>query len=143
MISGRCRIRVRYSDTDAMAVGHHARHVAWFEVGRTELLRCAGYPYEKLERAGVALPIVGLEVRYRSPARYDDVLEIETHAEATTAVRVSFRYALTRPADGRLLATGRSEHAAVDAAFRPARLPAEVRKVLSGSAVYVTADGPC
>lgn len=143
MISGRCRIRVRFADTDAMGVGHHACHVAWFEVGRTELLRAAGCPYARLEQAGIALPVVGVEVRYRALARYDEILEIETRAESATAVRVAFAYSITRATDGRLLATGRSEHAAVDASFRPTRLPADVRSVLAGTGVFSTAGEPC
>lgn len=143
MIAGACTVRVRYSDTDAMRVAHHTRHVAWFEVGRTELLRAAGYPYERLEGEGIGLPVIDMTLRFRAAARYDDLLRIETKVADATPVLVTFEYAIRRPTDDRLLATGRTDHAAVDMAFRRVRLPQSVRDVLTGEGFFDTAGAPC
>ena len=67
-------IRVRYPECDPMGVAHHATYPIWFEIGRTEMLRARGGNYRLLEAEGVFLAVVRLEVRYRRPARYDDLL---------------------------------------------------------------------
>jgi acyl-CoA thioester hydrolase len=143
VITGRCRIRVRYSDTDAMAVAHHSRHVTWLEVGRLELMRSAGAAYEALEADGFSLPVIGLEMRYRAPARSGDIIEIETSMQRSSPARLAFTYRLTRITDGVLLATGRSEHAAVDRALRPVRLPGQLLSILEVARSYPVAEGPC
>ncbi len=143
MIRGHCRIRVRYSETDAMSVAHHSRHVAWMEVGRVELMRAAGLSYAQLERDGVSLPLVGLELRYRAAARFEDLVEIETSAESCTYVRVAFSYRLFRVEDQLLLATGRTEHAAVDRTLRPVRLPQALRQMLSADKTFAATGEAC
>ena len=143
MISGRCRIRVRYSETDAMAVAHHSRHVNWLEVGRLELMRSAGLSYARLESEGVSLPLIAVELRYKAAARLDDIIEIETTMEKSSAVRVAFAYRLTRVQDDVLLATGRTEHVAVDRSFKPIRLPGELASLLKREGEFPPTGEPC
>lgn len=143
MIVGRCQVRVRYSDTDAMAVAHHSRHVAWMEVGRVELMRAAGLSYAEMERDGISLPLVGLELRYRAAARFDDLVEIETSLARCSRARVAFTYRLSRVEDSLLLATARTDHAAVDVNLRPVRLPAQVVERMHQEEVYATEGVLC
>jgi acyl-CoA thioester hydrolase len=143
MISGLCRVRVRYSDTDGMAVAHHSRHVNWMEVGRVELMRSAGMSYAQLERDGVSLPLVGLQLRYQAAARFDDLVEIETTMDSFTRVRVAFTYTLQRVEDQVVLATGRTEHAAVDRQLHPVRLPDRLRDLLAADCAYPFSGEPC
>ena len=143
MISGRCQIRVRYSDTDAMAVAHHSRHVAWMEVGRVELMRAAGLSYADMERDGFSMPLVGLELRYRAAARFDDLVEIETRVETCSRARVAFGYRLSRAEDSLLLATGRSEHAVVNRSLRPVRLPESLLELMRTGREFATEGSPC
>ena len=90
--SGDISIRVRYNECDPMGVAHHTAYPVWFEIGRTELLRSSGLAYRDLEADGVFLAVVDLRVRYRAPARYDDVITL-----TTTIARVTrARSALTR-----------------------------------------------
>jgi acyl-CoA thioester hydrolase len=126
------RVRVRYSETDQMGVVYHANYFVWFEVGRTDLLRSAGWTYRELEQDGVSLPVIQAQCDYRLPARYDDELEIRTTGAILTHVRVEFTYQVVRVADGALLVTGHTVHAALDRAGRPCRLPARVRSLLDG-----------
>jgi acyl-CoA thioester hydrolase len=121
MRSGEITIRVRYAETDRMGFLHHANYLVYFEQGRTELLRAAGLTYKDLEDQGYLLVLAKLEVRYRSPARYDDLLILETTTMRTTAVRIDHRYRLTR--DGVLLAEGTSTLACVDRDGRLQMLP--------------------
>jgi acyl-CoA thioester hydrolase len=124
-------IRVRYAETDQMGIAHHAEYFAWFEVGRTELLRAHGLTYRDLEQRGVHFPVIGTEARFLRPAYYDDVLEVRTEVAALTGARISFRYEIHRDGAGAPIATARTEHAAVDAHGRPRRMPDDVRSRLA------------
>jgi acyl-CoA thioester hydrolase len=64
--------RVRYAETDAMAVAHHSSYILWMELGRTEFMRAYGFTYRELEAMGVLLPIIEIGVKYRYRAVYDD-----------------------------------------------------------------------
>ncbi|MBL8745915.1 MAG: acyl-CoA thioesterase [Phycisphaerae bacterium] len=125
---GEIRLRVRYCECDPMGVAHHSACVAWFEMGRTELLRSAGVTYAQMEAAGIFLVITRLEVKYRAPARYDDLLVLATRVTGGSRVRIEHEYELWRDAeDGRgksaLLTTATSTLACVDETGRPRMLP--------------------
>jgi acyl-CoA thioester hydrolase len=121
------RVRVRYAETDQMGVVYHSNYFVWFEVGRTDLLRSAGWTYREMEADGLSLPVIEAHCDYRQPARYDDELEVRTTGALMSPVRVAFSYEIVRPADGELLATGRTVHATLDRAGRPSRLPDRVK----------------
>ncbi len=114
-------LRVRYSETDQMGVVYHGNYFTWFEVGRVELLRSLGHSYVALEAEGCGLPVIEATCRYRQPARYDDLLTLETAVKALRGPVVVFAYVLRR--DGVLLAEAETRHVAVDRAMRPRRLP--------------------
>jgi acyl-CoA thioester hydrolase len=119
--TGEITIRVRYAETDRMGLLHHANYLVYFEQARTELLRTCGATYKDLEDQGYLLVLTKVEVRYKRPARYDDLLSIKTFVEKTTAVRIDHRYEVLR--DGELLAEGSSTLACVDRTGRPQALP--------------------
>ncbi len=130
---GRTTTRVRYPETDRMGVAHHSHYLAWFEIGRTELMRDSGCPYGELEEnEGIYFPVIRVEAVYRSSARYDEIVVVSTRLVAVGGATVRFEYTITRDTDGTLLATGMTEHAAVDRTGRPRRLPAMVRQMLIG-----------
>ena len=89
---GALRLRVRYCACDPMGVAHHSSCVAWLEMGRTELLRDCGVAYADLERAGVFLVVVKLDVRYRRAVRYDDIVEVRTHWKGGSKVKIEHEY---------------------------------------------------
>jgi acyl-CoA thioester hydrolase len=121
MTSGEITIRVRYAETDRMGLLHHANYLVYFEQGRTELLRAEGMSYKDLEDQGYLLVLTRLEVKYRWPARYDDLVTLRTTVVKTTAVRIDHRYEMF--CEGRLLAEGASTLACVDRTGRPQALP--------------------
>jgi acyl-CoA thioester hydrolase len=125
MLSGEITVRVRYAETDRMGLLHHANYLVYFEQGRTELLRSQGLAYKDLEDQGYLLVLTKVEVRYRRPARYDDVLLVRTIAEKTTAVRIDHRYEVYR--DDVLVAEGSTTLACVDRDGRPQALPDYLR----------------
>jgi acyl-CoA thioester hydrolase len=117
--------RVRYPEVDRMNVAHHMHYLAWFEMGRTELMRSAGVPYGEVEDGmGVSFPVVEAGARYRRPARYDEALEVRTAIGVAAGARVRFDYRIVRPAGGEVLAEGFSVHAALGPDGRPHRVPA-------------------
>jgi len=125
------RVRVRYAETDQMGVVYYANYFVWFEVGRTDLLREAGWTYREMETEGFALPVIEAHCAYREPAKYDDMLEVRTSGTLLSPVRVKFTYEIVRAADTAVLATGTTIHATLDRTGRPCRLPERVRTWLS------------
>jgi acyl-CoA thioester hydrolase len=124
-------VRVRYAETDQMGIVYYANYFVWFEVGRTDLLRHAGWSYREMEQEGFSLPVVEAQCDYRQSARYDDELEIRTQGSLLSPVRVRFDYEVVRPLDAAVLAAGRTIHASLDAAGRPRRLPGRISQLLS------------
>lgn len=120
-------VRVRYAETDKMGVVYHANYLIWFEVGRCELLRAVGSSYRDLEATGIMLPVIEAHCEYRSPARYDDELQVKTWGALLSPARVEFTYEISRPSDGIVNALGRTVHAAIDIAGKPCRLPDHIR----------------
>jgi acyl-CoA thioester hydrolase len=130
-LTGSTSIRVRYAETDQMGVAWHGEYLAWFEVGRTDLLRGCGCTYRDLEAQGLRLPVIEVQARFLQPARYDDVLEIRTRLTALGKVRVSFAYEVRREGTEGPLATGSTSHAALDREGRPCRIPEDLRRRLT------------
>jgi acyl-CoA thioester hydrolase len=125
------RVRVRYAETDTMGVVYHANYLVWFEIGRTDLLRAAGWSYREMEVDGYMLPVLEVTCVYRQSARYDDELDVRTTGELLSPIRVKFTYEVVRPADDTLLATGSTVHASIDRGGRPCKLPDRVRQLFT------------
>jgi acyl-CoA thioester hydrolase len=114
--------RVRYADTDAMGVVYNAVYLVWFEAARTEWLRARGLPYREVSDRGISLPVTEATLRFRSPARYDELVKVEAHLREFRSREVTFSYAV-RLGD-RLLAEGTTVHVAVETSTgRSVRLP--------------------
>ena len=116
-----------------MGVGYHGAYLPWLEVARTRWLETHAVSYRELEAGGVHLPVIEVRCRYRQPARYDDELVVEATACRYRRSGIGFEYRVLRPADGKLVATAETRHAAVGPDGRPRRLPAPVRDALERS----------
>ena len=114
-----------------MGIVYYANYFVWFEVARCDLLRSLGYTYAKLEEDGLMLPVISAQCDYLRSAHYDETLDVLTHCEILSPVRIEFSYDISRSADGGQLATGKTMHAAVDLDGHLHRLPDEVQKVLA------------
>lgn len=113
-----------------MGVVYHARYIVWLDMARTEHLRRAGTTYREMEVAGYRLVVADLQMRYRQPARYDDLVRIRCWVRELASRRVTFGYAIELADGGRLLATGSTAMMVLDTAMAPARLPDDIRSVL-------------
>ena len=129
------RIRVRYAETDQMGVVYYANFFVWFEVGRVELLRQLGFHYKQMEiDDDCHIPVVEASCRYKSPARYDDQLLLETSVLALRRSVIKFGYRLLRPESDdvppTLLAEGETTHVTVNRSLRKVPLPEKYVTVL-------------
>ena len=114
-------LRVRYAECDPMGFAHHSRYAIWFEMARTELLRSHGLSYADMERTGTFVVAASLEVAFKRPAHYDDLLEISATLDRVDMVRIRHSYEIRR--EGQLLATGTTVLACIDRAGRVQRVP--------------------
>lgn len=118
------RIRVRYAESDPMGYLHHSKYFEYFEMGRTELLRQAGFRYRDLESRGLLFVVVKLECRFRRPARYDDELVLTTTIARMTRARIDHSYLIHR--DGKRLCQASSTLACVDRSGKLIGIPEEL-----------------
>ena len=129
------QVRVRYAETDQMGIVYYANYLVWFEIGRVELLRSMGLDYSKLESDhSLILPVVDAHCRYRSPARYDDEILIETRPSLLRGSVLKFDYRILRKArkeeEPELLAEGETVHVVCDAKLDRQPLPPRYEKAL-------------
>ena len=122
-LSHTIRLRVRYTEVDAMGYLHHSRFLQYFEIGRVELLRERGVRYADLERDGIFFVVVRAEVAFKRPARYDDLIRIRTWIEELGGAHVSFQHEIVDAETGTLLARGRTKHPFVNKDWKPVRVP--------------------
>ncbi|MDQ2890488.1 MAG: acyl-CoA thioesterase [Gemmatimonadota bacterium] len=123
-------VRVRYAETDQMGVVYHANYFAWCDIGRTDLIRALGGPtYAELERDGVALAVVEAHLRFVRPARYDDVVRINTSVTEVRSRVVRFDYDLTA-SDGSPIAEGYTTLVAMSRDGRGSSIPPTLRQHL-------------
>jgi acyl-CoA thioester hydrolase len=123
------QVRVRYAETDQMGIVYYANYLVWFEIGRVELLRSLGLAYSQLETEHECiLPVVEASCRYRSPARYDDEILIETRPALLRGSVIKFAYQIWRKAsqegeEQKLLAEGETVHVVCDDQLNKKPLP--------------------
>ncbi|MFH2028789.1 MAG: thioesterase family protein [Nanoarchaeota archaeon] len=130
MIKNKTEHRVRYADTDHFGVVYYARYLDWFETGRTEILRVKGITYSDLEKEGYFAPVVKVEADYKKPARYDDIVTVETSVEKIGNSNIKFRYNVFN-SDGELLVDAYTINVFITKEMKSVDIPEKVRKALS------------
>jgi len=125
--------RVRYAETDQMGVVYHSEYLVWCEVGRTEFIRALGLPYAEMERRGARLAVADASLRYHAPARYDDLVRVETTLTQVRSRAITFDYLIRHVQSDTRLVSARTMLVSLDGEGRPAPLPAEVRELLDAA----------
>ena len=124
-------LRVRYAETDAMGIVHHATYPVWMELGRSDFLRDLGQSYAEWEARGVRLVVNEIRVRFRAPARYDELVVVRTRLAEAGRRRIVFHYDVER--EGTLLAEGESVHLVAGSDGRARVLPEDLLALVQGS----------
>ena len=122
--------RVRYAETDQMGVVYYANYLVWCEVGRTEFIRASGVSYAELERRGVGLAVAEATLRFHAPARYDDVIRVETTLTEVRSRTVTFEYVIANADTGARLVTARTTLVSLQPSGKTVALDADVRELL-------------
>jgi acyl-CoA thioester hydrolase len=122
--------RVRYSETDQMGVVYHAEYLVWCEVGRTDFIRALGLPYSELERRGTSLAVAEASIRYHAPARYDDLIRVETRLVDVRSRAITFEYLIRNADSGKRLATAKTVLVSLDPAGKLVPMPDDVRELM-------------
>lgn len=126
-LTSRMPLLVRFCETDLMGIVHHASYLTYFEAGRVDWLHRRGVSYEEFVRAGVHLPVVEAQLRYRKAARFDEQLVVETTCAEVKHASVRFTYRLLRGAE--LLCEGETLLACVNHELGVRRIPDALRAV--------------
>ena len=119
------RLRVRFCETDAMGVVHHASYLAYLEETRVEYLRALGRPYDRLRAEGVEFPVVEAALQYRRPLRFDDVVDVAVMVASAGGATFQMSYLVSSA--GVTSASGVTVHGVVDGQGRPTRVPGWLR----------------
>ena len=104
-----------------MGFAHHANYLAWFELARIEMLDAINLSYKELEIEGYFLPVLGASVKYKKPARFDDILSVICEVDKQPSLRIEILYEVRR--NDTILATGSTDHAFINTEGRPVRPP--------------------
>jgi acyl-CoA thioester hydrolase len=130
-------LRVRFGETDLMGIVHHASYLTYFEAGRVEWLRRRGVTYAAWADRGMHLPVVEVGIRYRAPARFDELIAIETRLTELRSVSLRFDYRLLRAggAEPTLLVEGFTKLASIDDKHTLRRFPDDVLAILRAGEV--------
>jgi acyl-CoA thioester hydrolase len=134
MYSTVSKIRVRYADTDQMKMAYYGNYFAYFEQGRSDLLREIGLPYPEIERMGFYLPVAEAHAKYLRPARYDDLLRVTTVCKELPQARIRIEYEVRVNDLPDLIAEGYTVHSFVNATTgKPTRAPQRFLDALAGA----------
>jgi acyl-CoA thioester hydrolase len=123
-------LTVRYAETDAQGVVHHANYLSWFEEGRSEFLRQQGCFYSDMERDGFFVIVAKATVEYRAPSFYEDRITIATTMDKGKGRLLEFSYRATNQ-DGVLVAEGQTRHLVLDAERRLVSMPDKYQQLIN------------
>jgi len=122
------QVRIIFGDTDQMGVVYYANYLRFFEASRAAYWRGLGRTHKDIDDWGVALPVVEAHCRYRKPAFYEDLLDVQVEITEVRGASLRFEYLVCR--DGELLAEGFTRHAVIDRNGRPRALPDALRSAI-------------
>ena len=130
MLHHRTTYRVIYGDTDNMGQAYYGNYFRWFEIGRSEMFRSLGLSYRAVEEHGIFLPVSETYCRYSTPAKYDDILIIETSLDIKIKAGIKFDYKIYNEDGKTLLARGYTKHPCVNRDGKVVRPPDFIREII-------------
>ena len=131
MLNHRTSVRVIYGDTDNMGQAYYGNYFRWFEIGRSEMFRSRGLPYKAVEESGIFLPVSEAHCKYSNPAKYDDILIIETSLDPKIKAGLKFDYKIYDRDGKKLLAKGYTKHPCVNGEGKVVRPPKFIKDFIA------------
>ena len=126
MATSQIEIRIRYGETDQMGFCYYGNYAQFLEVARVETLREQGISYKELEENGILLPVRNYSIKYIAPAKYDDVIQINTEISDIKNSQIIFKYSIYL--DQKLIATSVTELVFVSKEnYKPMKVPADFK----------------
>jgi acyl-CoA thioester hydrolase len=125
------KVRVIYADTDAMGIVYHTNYIKWFEIGRTELLRKVGLVYAQIESQGYNLPLTEAYCHYLLPARYDQILVVETEMDYIKRASMKFNYVIWDENLEKVFVEGYTVHACTNNQGKIIRIPSFINDTIN------------
>ena len=122
---------VRYAETDAMGVVHHANYLVYFEEGRSQYMRDLGSDYALIEASGYRLPVTEAQLRYVGSSRYGELVRIRTRVGENRSRSLTFHYEVIAAESGDILVTGCTRHIWTGVDGKVIRAPENWRKLFS------------
>lgn len=132
--------KTNYYETDQMGIIHHSNYIRYFEEARLYYLEQYGLPYEEIEKLGILIPVLSVQVDYKKAIRYGDTIEIKEWMMDFSPVKFSIKYEVRNKETGELHATGTSGHCFVDKELRPVRLKRDYREIYDKLVVVAERD---
>lgn len=124
--------RIAYGETDAMGIVYYAEYLQIFERARDAYIRESGFSYNEVESRGIYLPVREVQCRYRSPARFDDVVHCRVAISEWGRASLTFLYEITNESRDLVLVTGMTQHASTSPEGRPVRMPDWLKAITEG-----------
>ena len=131
MLRHRTTYRVIYGDTDNMGQAYYGNYYRWFEIGRGEMFRSLGLPYKAVEDKGIFLPVAESHCKYATPAKYDDMLVIETSLDTKLKAAIKFDYKIYQEDGITLVARGYTKHPCVNREGKVVRPPKFLKEIIA------------
>lgn len=121
--------RVSYAECTVGNHIYHARYLDLLEAARGEFLRSLGPTVLELQERDCIFPVIEARLRYKAPARYDDLLTIEVWVTAVEKIRVNFAHRILNQNE-RLILEAETFHVCTSLDEKPKRLPEELAEKL-------------
>jgi acyl-CoA thioester hydrolase len=114
---------VRYAETDAMGIVHHASYIVYFEEGRSNYARQRGHSYADFEQSGHYLAVTEVNARYIKPAKYGQLITVRCWIEDMKSRALTFAYEIVDAASSEVLVTGFSKHICITHSGQVTQIP--------------------
>lgn len=121
--------RVQYYETDKMNIVHHSNYIRYFETARTELIRSWGYSYDDIEKAGIWMLVLSVNVEFKTPAVYDEVLKLKCWTKKLKGASLELGYEISNDETGEVHVTGSSRHGFTTPELKPIRVRKEAPEI--------------
>ena len=122
-------IKVYYNDTDAGGVVYYANYLRYFEIARTEYISQKGVSISDYHKRGIVFMVIRVEIEYRSPARYGDILTISTDVEDVSGATFELSHIIVNKVDKSLIVEGKTKLVCINDKGRPMRLPSDFKEI--------------